>query len=73
MEHKRRSILKALSWRVFAVLITGTIVWLLTGEPLFAVKVGMIDTAIKLLAYYFHERAWNRIQFGLGKAPEYEI
>ena len=73
MESKRRSIAKTVSWRFLAVIVTGTVVWVLTGEPGFALKVGVVDTLVKLLIYYFHERAWNRVSFGRPKPPEYEI
>ena len=72
-ELKRRSIVKTLSWRLWATIITATIVWFLTGEFKFAATVGLFDTSIKLLAYYFHERMWTRIPYGHGKPPEYQI
>ena len=76
IEQKRRSIEKALSWRFLATFVTGTLVWLLTGKAAFAIQVGILDTSIKLLVYYFHERTWTKISFGLVKEmkpPEYEI
>ncbi len=76
IEQKRRSIVKTLTWRFVAVFITGTIVWLLTRKPVFALQVGLLDTLVKLVIYYFHERTWNRIQYGrlpAAKPPEYEI
>jgi len=76
MEQKRRSIVKALSWRFLSTFVTGTIVWLLTGEAAFAIKVGLIDALVKLVAYYSHERLWTKITFGIvkpAKPPEYEI
>lgn len=63
-ESIRRSIGKALSWRIIAVLITATTVWVVTGEVAFAASIGVIDSLIKLLIYYLHERAWNRSSFG---------
>ncbi|MCB9799264.1 MAG: DUF2061 domain-containing protein [Candidatus Omnitrophica bacterium] len=73
METKRRSFVKALSWRFVATFITGGIVWMLTGEGQFAVKVGLLDTAIKLAAYFYHERVWNKIPYGKPREPEYTI
>jgi len=76
METKRRSIVKALSWRFFATIITTAIVWALTGEVEFAATVGVIDTILKLVVYFMHERIWVRIPYGKPKPekpPEYQI
>ena len=64
-ESHGRSLMKALSWRVTALAATVTVVLLLTGEVRFAVIVGGADALVKIGLYYFHERAWNRIGFGL--------
>ena len=73
MESHRRSIVKALSWRVVALLITASVAWTITGSLRFGVIIGGIDTVIKLVVYYFHERLWNRISFGRIRDPEYQI
>lgn len=72
METRRRSILKAFSWRFLATIITSSIVWIMTGEGEFAAKVGLIDTTVKLAVYFFHERLWVRIPYG-QKPAEFEI
>lgn len=64
METHKRSIAKALTWRVIAVLITSVTVFLFTKEMVLAVSIGFVDSGIKILAYYSHERAWNRSSFG---------
>ncbi len=68
MESRRRSLYKALSWRVFATLITFLIALVITGKLSFAMEIGLLDTAIKFLTYFVHERAWVRLPFGLGKS-----
>ncbi len=73
VESKRRSLAKAVSWRVIASITTAVITWGLTGAPTLAVKVGLLDSATKLFGYFLHERLWARIKFGLAKPPEYEI
>ncbi len=73
METHRRSISKALSWRVVALFITASVVWVVTGEFRFAATIGLVDTLIKLGVYYGHERLWNRLSFGRIKRPEYQI
>ena len=68
-----RSIIKALSWRVLATIITFLVSLIITGELKIAVEIGLADTVIKLGVYYTHERFWNRLTFGKMKAPEYQI
>ena len=73
MESHYRSIAKTLTWRVLATAITFSVAWILTGQLDKAAQIGILDTLIKLGAYYSHERVWNRLQFGKLKAPEYQI
>lgn len=74
MESKRRSLAKALSWRVFATLITGFVAYFITGEIAFAVEIGVLDTSIKFATYYAHERAWLKIPYGRPPAgQDYQI
>ncbi len=73
-ETRRRSVLKSLSWRFLAALITSGVVYVLTGKGDFAAKVGLVDTAVKLVIYFMHERAWDRISYGrVPPAPDYEV
>ena len=65
IEQKRRSLLKSLSWRFFATLITISVAYYLTGETKAALEIGLVDTLIKFFAYYGHERTWGSIRFGL--------
>jgi uncharacterized membrane protein len=73
METKRRSLIKALSWRVFATIITGTVAYALTGKGTFALEIGLIDTTIKIFVYFAHERVWQRIPYGRVEAPDYQV
>jgi uncharacterized membrane protein len=62
-ERKRRSLLKAISWRIIAVLITFFVSLIITGRLIIAVEIGFLDSFIKIFSYYFHERAWNKSKF----------
>ena len=73
MDSHGRTIMKALSWRVIATFVTFTVAWIITHELKFAAEIGLIDTFIKLGAYYLHERTWMRVKFGALKTPEYQI
>jgi len=72
LETRRRSIAKALSWRVISLFITTGIAWKATGRMDLAASVGLVDMAIKMGLFYMHERCWSRVMFGL-RPPEYEI
>lgn len=73
METHKRTIAKALSWRILATIITGIVALTVTGKLQVAVTIGVFDTLIKLAAYYMHERSWLRIDFGKVRPLEYEI
>ncbi len=72
-ETRSRSIVKALSWRTLAGLITACVALAMTGELKFAAQIGLIDTLVKLLIYFVHERVWNKIGYGRVVAPDYEV
>ena len=73
METHYRSIIKALSWRAGGTVVTCLVAWSLTGSLDLAARIGIVDTVIKIGAFYFHERFWNSVDFGKHKPPEYEI
>jgi uncharacterized membrane protein len=64
-----RSVIKALSWRVFATVATITIVYLFTRRLILSLEVGLVEAIVKLIIYYFHERIWSFIDFGKKKHP----
>jgi uncharacterized membrane protein len=59
-----RSIIKALSWRLVASLITIILVFFITKEIALSIGVGVLDVSYKLVFYYLHERTWNLIKWG---------
>ena len=64
VDTKRRSLAKALSWRVIAWCITASIAYLFTGKVAFALSIGFADSLLKIFAYYLHERSWMSIDYG---------
>jgi uncharacterized membrane protein len=69
METKKRSFLKALSWRILASAITGGIVFFVTQKGAMAIGIGIVDSFVKILVYFFHERLWTSISYGRVKHP----
>ena len=73
MESHYRSIVKAITWRAGGTVVTFAVAWILTGNVSLSAGIGLLDTVIKIGAYYVHERLWIRVKFGRLKRPEYEI
>ena len=63
-ETKSRSIVKTISWRVLATLTTIVLVYIFIGDTTIALSVGGIEVILKMIIYFFHERAWDKIKFG---------
>lgn len=68
-EKRYRSVLKGLTWRIFATLDTILISWLITSQLKFALSIGGIEVVTKIGLYYMHERTWNRIRLGKKEKP----
>jgi uncharacterized membrane protein len=74
VDDKKRSIVKAISWRTLGTVDTMLISFIVTGSPLAAISIGGFELITKTLLYYFHERVWNKIDFGRQKLQlEYQI
>lgn len=70
MDSHRRTIAKTITWRAIATASTAGFTWILTGQARLAASVGVLDALFKLVAYYGHERLWNRVDSGRQAAPE---
>jgi len=68
-EKKIRSLVKAISWRVIASIVTGSLVFIFTGRLKLAVGIGILDVIVKLIVYYVHERVWTLIPLGRNYHP----
>ncbi len=64
IESKRRSLLKAISWRVLATLVTIIIVYIFFHKIDLAILTGIIESSSKIFLYFIHERLWNNVKFG---------
>lgn len=70
-----RSLAKAVSWRVTGSIDTMLLSWLFTGDLRIAAAIGLTEVITKMVLYYVHERAWNRISLGRtgGLQPNYYL
>ena len=73
LETRKRSVVKALSWRFVATLITATVVFVMTGDFEIAAEIGLLDTTVKLGVFFLHERMWLRIPYGRYTPRDYQI
>jgi|TARA_B110000240_G_C13249586_1_gene346836 uncharacterized membrane protein len=63
-EKLKRSIAKTASWRIIGTVSTVVISYLITGTLALAFSIGVVELISKLVLYFFHERAWNKIKWG---------
>ncbi|MBI4845510.1 MAG: DUF2061 domain-containing protein [Candidatus Omnitrophica bacterium] len=73
MDNPKRSLAKAVTWRLFGFLTTVVLVLLYTRNVKQALMVGASLDGLKIILYYFHERFWNKVKFGRTSDPEYQI
>ena len=64
-ETRTRSIIKSLLWRVICIVVSIITSYLLTNKWDVAVAIGTIYNVITMVLYYFHERFWNKIMWGI--------
>jgi len=55
------TILKVIIWRVIATSISITVAYITTGSVSDAIKIGIADNIIKIVAHFILERSWIRI------------
>jgi uncharacterized membrane protein len=60
----RRSVAKAIIWRITGTLDTFFISWIITGELALAGGIAATEVITKIFLYWGHERVWNRIKWG---------
>lgn len=64
VDTRRRSVVKAASYRVFATTLVFAIAFLYTGKLEPAAKIGVSAAVGKTVLYYAWERLWSNITWG---------
>ena len=59
-----RSLVKTALWRGVATLITLATVYSFTGSFSKSTTITLVAAAFLMVGYYFHERLWDRIEWG---------
>lgn len=72
-ETKRRSILKAISWRTWATITTAVLVFIFTGKFALAITIGLLEVFAKMALYFVHERFWQKIRYGKKEVPAFVL
>ena len=63
-ERMRRSLVKAITYRLIIIVLDITAIYLFTRNLDIALGFMIISNVYTSVAYYFHERIWNRISWG---------
>lgn len=64
-ETRKRSMAKSILWRFVCIVVSIVTSFLLTARWDIAVAIGGIYNVITMILYYFHERIWNRVKWGI--------
>ena len=63
-ESKRRSFIKALTYRALATIATFSVALVFTRNMDASIQIGMADFVIKMTLFFVNDRVWNSIQWG---------
>ena len=66
-DSRKRHLIKTVTWRVLGTMDTILLSWVISGNPLTGLKIGLAEVITKMILYYFHERSWYKINYGLDK------
>jgi uncharacterized membrane protein len=62
MDTHRKSLLKAVTWRILGSIDTFLISWLVTGSATLGIGISAIEVVTKIGLFYLHERAWSKVK-----------
>ncbi|MDH5414842.1 MAG: DUF2061 domain-containing protein [Flavobacteriaceae bacterium] len=65
LESRKRHLAKTLTWRFIGTIDTMIIAWIISGNPITGLKIGIAEVLTKMLLYYVHERVWYKFNYGL--------
>lgn len=65
LQDRKRAIVKTLCYRLFMVIITVSIAWIVVGDIGDAVNIGIAANILKTGTYYLYERAWDHVVWGV--------
>ena len=69
-DSRKRHLAKTVTWRIVGTIDTVLLAWTISGNPFTGFKIGAAEVITKMILYYFHERTWYKINFGLDRREE---
>lgn len=60
----KRSLVKTISYRLFIILLDFTTIYLITHKVNLAIGFMLVSNIYTTVAYFLHERIWDRIKWG---------
>ena len=66
-DSNKRHLLKTITWRIIGTLSTIILSFWIWGDSVQSFQIGGAETLTKTILYYFHEKFWYRLSFGLSK------
>ena len=67
----KRHLAKTITWRIVGTIDTIVLSWIITGNPLTGLKIGLFEVVTKMVLYFLHERVWFKINLSKdGKVLE---
>jgi len=69
MDTKKRSWAKSIVWRLIGIVLLGLISYLVTGDWKEMSVITILFHGVRVILYYYHERAWEHISWGRVKHP----
>ncbi|TDN78826.1 putative membrane protein [Salegentibacter sp. 24] len=66
-DSKKRHMAKTVTWRVVGTIDTMILAWFISGDPMIGLQIGVAEVVTKMILYYFHERIWYKMNFGLDQ------
>lgn len=66
------TLLKTLSYAVMHMSIAIVVAYVLSGSVKVALAIGLIEPCVQTVAFFFHERAWHRIEKRQGDKDHHD-
>ncbi len=69
IQNRKRALTKTVCYRLFMLLLTVTVAWLVVGDVGDALNIGIATNLLKTGTYYLYERAWDHVTWGVSDPP----
>ena len=61
---KRRSLAKAVCYRIICIISLSVVTYAITGDLIEMGMIVVVFQSLQMFIYYIHERVWNRVNWG---------